>query len=539
MAEVAHPPTAHHAIVFIGFMAAGKTRAAEAVAERLGLGVIDTDVLLERELGEPISSFFEREGERAFRQREEHLVTSTLDALSSQVGGPSSVVSLGGGAIESTAVRRALAEHMVVWCDVEEEIAWKRAAGSDRPLAADREDFLRLHEMRRPLYESVARAILPSNARDAAEPAAPWLAALTEHLRRENEPGGPLRLIWAESESGSYPAAVGPGALGLLESAREILPSALPARTFTVADSVALTHHSHLLPRSETTIEVEGKESSKTIAEAERILGELADAGARRDDCVLAFGGGVVGDLAGFCAATYQRGIALVQAPTTLVAQVDSAYGGKTGVDLPSAKNYVGAYHMPIAVLADPMTLATLPADELAAGFVEVIKTALIAGGPLWERVTEIERLDVTSLGDVIFECARTKIEVVAADERDSGRRATLNLGHTVGHAIEAASGYSRYRHGEAVGLGLLAALRLSEADGLRREVEGMLASHGLPVSLDPSVAVDAVIEAIGRDKKRTSEGIGFVLLEQPGEPRWGESVETNRVRAAVEELSS
>jgi shikimate kinase/3-dehydroquinate synthase len=252
---------------------------------------------------------------------------------------------------------------------------------------------------------------------------------------------------------------------------------------------------------------------------------------------VLAFGGGVVGDLAGFCAATYQRGVPLVQAPTTLVAQVDSAYGGKTGVDLPAAKNYVGVYHQPIAVLADPAVLKTLPAEELAAGFVEVLKTGLIAGGRLWERVRQVEDLDLGTLGELIFECARTKIAVVADDERDAGERAVLNLGHTVGHAVEAATGYSRYRHGEAVGLGLLAALRLSGAGDLRNEVEGLLASHGLPVSLDPGVAIDEVIEVIGRDKKRTSEGLGFVLLERPGEPRWGESVEPDRVRAAVEEL--
>jgi shikimate kinase/3-dehydroquinate synthase len=226
-----------------------------------------------------------------------------------------------------------------------------------------------------------------------------------------------------------------------------------------------------------------------------------------------------------------------VQAPTTLVAQVDSAYGGKTGVDLPEAKNYVGAYHLPIAVLADPSTLQTLPPEELAAGFVEVVKTALIAGDPLWERVTQIERLEPASLAEVIFDCARIKIAIVAADERDTGRRAVLNLGHTVGHAIEANTGYGRYRHGEAVGLGLLAALRLSGADELREEVAGLLAGHGLPVSLDADVDVDGVLEAVGRDKKRTSEGLGFVLLESPGEPRWGQEVEPDRVRAAVEEL--
>jgi shikimate kinase / 3-dehydroquinate synthase len=510
-------------------MAAGKTRAARAVAERLGLGVIDTDELLERELGEPIAAFFEREGEQEFRRREERLVVSMLDALAGQVGGPSSVVSLGGGAVERVAVQRALAEHLPVWCDVDEEIAWQRASGSGRPLAVDREEFSSLFAARRPTYERLARAILPSAARDAAGAAAPWLAAM------QGTPG--LRMAWAESESGSYPAVVGEGAIGLLDDAREALPGELPKRTFCVADAAVLERHARLLPRSEATIEVEGAESSKTITEAERVLRELADGGARRDDCVLAFGGGVVGDLAGFCAATYQRGVPLIQAPTTLVAQVDSAYGGKTGVDLPEAKNYVGAYHQPIAVLADPSVLRTLPGEELASGFVEVVKTGLIAGGELWDRVRSIEAVDPNTLEDVIFACARAKIEVVASDERDSGRRAVLNLGHTVGHAIEAATGYSRYRHGEAVGLGLLAALRLSGADGLREEVEGILASHGLPISLDPSVDVGRVIDAIGRDKKATEEGVGFVLLEEPGRPRWGERVEPDRVRAAVEEL--
>jgi 3-dehydroquinate synthase len=529
VAEVSGGSSSHHGIVFIGFMAAGKTKAAQAVADRLGLGVIHTDELLEGELGEPIAAFFEREGEMEFRRREERLIVSALDALAAQVGGPSSVVALGGGAVESEAVRRALADHMPVWCDVDEEVAWERASGTGRPLAVNREEFSRRFADRRPIYESLARAILPSSAKDAAEGAAPWLAAM------QGIPS--VRMAWAESEGGAYPAAVGEGAIGLLGAAREALPDDLPARTFCVADEAVLRRHARLLPHLEETIEVKGAESSKTISEAERVLRELAAAGARRDDCVLAFGGGVVGDLAGFCAATYQRGIPLVQAPTTLVAQVDSAYGGKTGVDLPEAKNYVGAYHQPIAVLADSSVLETLPGEELASGFVEVLKTGLIAGDPLWERVRNIDVLDPAGLGEVIFECARAKIAIVAEDERESGHRAVLNLGHTVGHAIEAATGYSRYRHGEAVGLGLLAALRLSGADTLRNEVEGLLASHGLPVSLDSAVAVDNVVEAIGRDKKRTSEGLGFVLLERPGEPRWGETVEPDRVRSAVEEL--
>jgi shikimate kinase/3-dehydroquinate synthase len=516
------------AIVFIGFMAAGKSAAARAAAARLGAQADDADELIERELGEPIAEFFEREGEVEFRRREQDLV---LRLLESAANDPSPVViALGGGAVESERVREALAAHICVWCRVDEEVAWERASrDAERPLASDRDGFSRRFSERAPVYESLARAILPVDAREAATEAAPWLAAMRE------APG--VRMIWADSASGSYPAAVGPGALGLLEGARAAAGDALPARVFAIADRAALQHHEGLLPARAATIVVEGAESSKSISEAERVLGELADAGARRDDLVLAFGGGVVGDLAGFCAATYQRGVPVVQAPTTLVAQVDSAYGGKTGVDLPAAKNYVGAFHMPTAVLADPATLATLPSQELAAGFVEVVKTALIAGGDLWERVRALDSLDPASLGDVIFDCARTKIEVVASDERDSGGRAVLNLGHTVGHAIEAAGGFGRYRHGEAVGLGLLACLRLSGAGGLRDEVAALLSSHGLPTTIDAEIGLDPILAAMGRDKKATAEGVGFVLLAAPGEPRWGQSVDADRVRAAVQEL--
>ena len=227
----------------------------------------------------------------------------------------------------------------------------------------------------------------------------------------------------------------------------------------------------------------------------------------------------------------------MVQLPTTLVAQVDSAYGGKTGVDLPQGKNYAGAYQLPAAVLADTATLETLPREELAAGFVEVLKTGLLAGDPLWERVRMIEDLDKAELDDVIFACARFKCEVVAADERDGGLRHMLNLGHTVGHAIETATEYKRYRHGEAIGIGLLAALRLSEAPELREEVASILARHGLPTALDPDADVDSILAALQRDKKRTAAGVGFVLLAEPGAPQVGQLVDPARVRAAVEEL--
>lgn len=499
-------------IAFIGFMGAGKTRAANGAADVLGIDAVDIDEEIERELGKPIAEIFASEGETRFREAEER------HALTALAGG--GLVSLGGGAVESERVRDALGNCFVVWCRITEEAAWKRCSGTDRPLARDRAAFARLYEVREPVYGSLADAVLTDGGERVARLAAPWLAGAAAL------PGA--RLAWASSNSGEYPAIVAEGALGLLPRT---------GRWFCVADPGALEHQGAQLPALAGTIQAGGDESLKTMAEAERVLRSLAQAGARRDDGVLAFGGGVVGDLAGFCAASYQRGVPVVQAPTTLVAQVDSAYGGKTGVDLPEAKNYVGAYHMPHAVLVEPGALSTLPPEELAAGFTEVLKTALIAGGSLWERVRSMESLDPLALADVVFDCARTKIDVVASDERDSGQRQVLNLGHTVGHAIEAASGYGRYRHGEAVALGLLAALRLSGADDLRGEVGQILARHGLPAELDPSIDPEAITAALALDKKADADGVPFVLLERAGEPVIGARLGGDIVRAAVDEL--
>jgi shikimate kinase/3-dehydroquinate synthase len=260
----------------------------------------------------------------------------------------------------------------------------------------------------------------------------------------------------------------------------------------------------------------------------------MAARGVTRAGRVVAVGGGVVGDLAGFCAATYQRGVPVVHVPTSLVAQVDSAYGGKTGVDLPEAKNYVGAYHQPESVHVLPDALATLPAAERAAGYAEVVKTALIAGGRLWERVRD----GAVDDPDTVLACLRAKLRVVGTDERDAGPRQVLNLGHTVAHAIETATGYARYRHGEAVGLGLLAALRLSGQDALRAEVAGLLAGQGLPTRTE-GVDADAVLAATRLDKKRVGEATPFVLVDAPGRVTPGHTVEDAALRSAVKELSA
>jgi shikimate kinase / 3-dehydroquinate synthase len=496
------------ALVLIGFMGAGKSTLAQRLARLRGVQAIDSDTLLTERFGHSVAREFELHGEAAFRAAEEEVMCEVLAGA-----GPREVIALGGGSVLSRRIREALAGHLVALLDVDVQLAWERVHerdddGSARPLARDRDVFGALYAERRELYEEVADA----------------------------------SLLWAESASGDYPVFVGDDLLGgRLGTIWPLDPGV--SRPYVVTDTnVAGLYDQHLrvlgdayAPEQST---IEPGESHKTLASAERVWRELAQRGITRADHVVALGGGVVGDLAGFCAATYQRGIPVVQIPTTLVAQVDSAYGGKTGVDLPDAKNYVGAYHQPAGVIVDPRTLITLPAPELAAGWVEVLKTALIAGGSLWERVVSSPGCSVDKA--VIRDCASTKLAIVAEDERDGGCRQLLNLGHTVGHAIETVTGYARYRHGEAVGLGLLASLRLSGAGDLREQVCELLAARGLPVTLDGAVGVNEVVAATARDKKRLGVGaVLFVLASAPGEVEIGQTVPEDQVYAAVRELVS
>jgi shikimate kinase / 3-dehydroquinate synthase len=498
------------AIILVGFMGAGKSTGARTLAAELAVEALDSDRELERRLGEPIESFFDREGESAFRAREEELVCELLERR----GAP--VIALGGGAVQSERVREALARHTVVHLEIETEDAWRRASNKGRPLARDPARFEQLHRDRGALYEAVADAVIPPSDRDVLRRALPFLRAL-----RDAPPG--TRLVWAAAETGAYPVYLG---RGLIES--RFFPP-LAGRRFVVTDeNVARVQR---VDGDERVVVMPGEER-KTIHGAELVLRSLAQADAERGDLVVAVGGGVVGDLAGFCAAVYQRGMRHVQVPTTLVAQVDSAYGGKTGVDLPEGKNYVGAFHQPAAVLCDPAALDTLPPEETAAGYAEVVKTALIAGGGLWARVRQGGPVGMRE----IMGCVRTKLSVVAADERDGGRRQVLNLGHTVGHAIEAATGFARYRHGEAVGVGLLAALSLSGRDALRAEVAELLAGHDLPLTYS-GAAPDVVAAVVGRDKKRAGGRVPFVLVDAPGDVTPGHEVDAEALRAAIEEV--
>jgi shikimate kinase / 3-dehydroquinate synthase len=512
--------------VVIGFMGAGKTTLARELAGARGAEHVDTDALLVERLGRPIAEVFERDGEAAFRAAEEEVVLGVLDAPANT----DMVVSLGGGAVLSERVREALARHTTVLLDVPLDVAWARAEGADRPLARDRAAFAALHAERAEVYASLADARLPHADAAVIVRAEPALRAL------EAAPAG-TRMLWASAATREYPIFVGRGVLALAGAGLAGLPG-LGGRGFCITDSAVADHHLSALAGAGLSgmVEIPPGEEHKALETCERVWTALVAQGVTRADHVLALGGGVVGDLAGFCAATFQRGIPVVQAPTTVVSQVDSAYGGKTGVDLPEAKNYVGAYHQPAAVLVDTTTLATLPPEEHAAGYAEVVKTALIAGGRLWERIASGAPVD----DDVILECARTKLEVVAADERDGGRRQVLNLGHTIGHALETTLGYGTLRHGEAVGLGMLAALRLSGLSDLRGEVATLLAGAGLPTTLQGhDVDPGAVLAASRRDKKRTDTArTPFVLVRAPGDVVEGQDVADDDVALAVRELA-
>lgn len=517
------------AFVLIGFMGAGKSTVATELAEALGTTALDSDEMLAEQFGHPVAREFDLHGEESFRAAEEQLVCRLLSEADSD-----DVIALGGGCVLSERTRKALADHVTVLLEVGADTAWERVAGSaagvsERPLARDRRAFLELHAARASLYEQLADAILVELPLGAAARAARALRALSGAPRAS-------RMLWAHAASGEYPVLVGPGLLHGLDAAAvdRLWPlDRKRSRPFCVSDETVSAIYGGRLGEMAATVAIAPGEQHKTLASAGRVWQALASAGMTRADHLVALGGGVVGDLAGFCAGTYQRGVPVVQIPTTLVAQVDSAYGGKTGVDLPQAKNYVGVYHQPAAVLVDPETLATLPVAELAAGWVEVLKTALIAGGRLWETVAAGGEVDER----VIFDCARTKLAVVAADERDGGRRQVLNLGHTVGHALETATGYARYRHGEAVGLGLLVALELSGQRALREQVRELMTRRGLPVKIDADIPLEAVLQAIARDKKRLGAHVPYVLVQAPGDVIHGRTLDGKDVRAAVAEL--
>ncbi|MHB8160027.1 MAG: 3-dehydroquinate synthase [Thermoleophilia bacterium] len=294
-------------------------------------------------------------------------------------------------------------------------------------------------------------------------------------------------------------------------------------------------------------IVVDAGEEAKSLAEATRIFSELFRLQTRRCDAVCALGGGVVGDLAGFVASTYMRGIGFVQIPTTLLSQVDSSIGGKVGININEAKNYVGCFYQPDMVITDPELLKTLPRDQVVEGLAEVVKYALLSGDKFFYALEsgykEFLMLNMAFVEPMVRRCIEYKLGVVSEDERDYGRRAVLNLGHSVGHGIETAGNYTTYSHGQAVALGLLAAVRISEQvfsfpGDYSQRLEVLLGLLGLPThyqGIDPG----AVISAMSSDKKADDISANMVLLKTIGEPVINCDVDATMLRREVERLAA
>ena len=342
---------------------------------------------------------------------------------------------------------------------------------------------------------------------------------------------------------------------GLLARAAEHLPE-LPGaeRAFVVAD--ATVARLHLAPLSDgltarglscVHLGVPAGEEAKSLQTLAALHRQLAIQGAHRDDPVVALGGGATGDLAGLVAATYMRGVPFVQIPTTLLAQVDAAIGGKTAVNLPEGKNLVGAFYQPAAVIADVATLSTLPDREYRSGLAEVAKYGLALD---LELLDVLERdsgptlaRDPAVLEELVARCVRVKAAVVGEDERDKGRRLVLNYGHTLGHALERLDAFAGRSHGEAVAIGMMFAARLAE--GLGVAPAGLAARHArllTSLALEPAgrlPEVDPILAAIRMDKKYRGGGVRFVLLEDVGRPRVVEGVPEDLVRATLKEMGS
>ncbi len=344
---------------------------------------------------------------------------------------------------------------------------------------------------------------------------------------------------------------VAPGAIGRLEAF--VAEHLGRARVAMIADAGvhALLQAGRLGrgPWTGAALTFPAGEPSKTRDQWARLTDVLLDAGFGRDSGIVALGGGVAGDLAGFVAATYMRGLPYVQVPTSLLAMLDASVGGKTGVDTPQGKNLIGAFHPPAAVLADPRVLATLPERDYRGGMAEAVKHGLIADGEYFawmeREAGALLRRDEAALTRLVRRSVEIKAEVVSGDEREAGRRAILNAGHTVAHALEHATGY-RLPHGEAVALGLVAECALAEGlgvapDGLGGRVAGLLGRLGLPVRLPEPMPSDRLVHAMGSDKKNRSARVRFALPRALGDmdpgDRWTREAPEAAIRRALEAI--
>lgn len=524
-----------HPIFLYGPPGSGKTTVAKELANNLAVPFVDLDRMIEEQAGKSIPEIFAEQGEDGFRRLEKKALQ---DVLKLEWG----IIALGGGTLIDEDNRDDL-----------------RRGGSNIILEASEQtiiDRLTSDELQRPLLVEQDKTIFPSKLQKLLDERASHYASFENRIVTDSR--APVDIAWdAQVTAGAFYVrgmTSNPGK-GNLSGAGKNRPGppGYDVRVANALDNIgkAMRLHSmsgpvvivtdqnvagHYLSRVEKSLRAEDYstraiiippgEESKTMVMVSQLWETFLGAGLERGSTVVALGGGVVGDLAGFAAATYMRGIPWVNVPTTLLAMVDASLGGKTGVDLPRGKNLVGAFHAPRMVLADPSTLKTLPRDEQRSGMAEVIKTGVIGDPALFGSSSHGWGIIESDYDELIPRAMAVKIKVIEADPFEQGLRAVLNLGHTVGHAVEKVSNYS-IRHGEAVAIGIVAEARLSERIGL---AEGGLADEiadackqiELPVVIPEALPREDILEAMKFDKKREAAKVKFALPVKIGEVRPG-----------------
>jgi len=538
---VPHPK--NNNLFLVGLMGAGKTTIGRQLARRLGMRFVDSDHEIEARTGATIPWIFEIEGEASFRRREADMIRT----LTAQQG---LVLATGGGAVLNPASRALLAERGTV-------IYLRAAIGSilqrtshdkNRPLLQTADPRAKLEQLlaeRDPLYREIADLVIDTgrpNVQSMVQTILDQLAAgEAAHVasRAQRLASDPMNatnqaaptILNVELGERSYPISIGRGLLddaALLGRHIDGGKAAIVTNT-TVAPLYLGKVAGALRAGGHDVVEIvlpDGEEH-KHWASLNLVFDALLANKCDRKTTVVALGGGVIGDLAGFAASSYMRGVPFVQVPTTLLSQVDSSVGGKTGINHPLGKNMIGAFYQPRAVIADTATLDSLPPRELAAGLAEVIKHGAILDAAYFDwieaNIGKLVAREPEAMAYAIARSCEIKAEVVRKDEREGGLRAVLNFGHTFGHAIEAGLGFGTWLHGEAVGCGMVMAADLSARLGLVgaatvERVRALVAAAGLPVAA-PDLGLERWIELMAVDKKNEGGEIKFILLKPLGSP--------------------
>ena len=524
-------------IFLVGLMGAGKTTIGRLLARRLDMTFIDSDHEIEARTGATIPWIFEIEGEASFRRREADVIRE----LTAQNG---IVLATGGGAVLNPDSRALLAERgTVIYLRASvSSILQRTAHDKNRPLLQTADPRRKLEDLtaqREPLYREIADMVIDTGRPNVQS----MVQTILDQLEADNAAREQANAKTTMNEQAcislnvelgdrSYPIAIG---RGLLDDA------SLLNRHIGGSGKVAIVTNTTVAPlyldkvagplraagRDVVPIILRDGEEFKNWESLNEVFDALLANKCDRKTTLVALGGGVIGDMTGFAAATYMRGVPFVQIPTTLLAQVDSSVGGKTGINHPLGKNMIGAFYQPRAVIADTATLDTLPDRELSAGLAEVIKHGAILDAAFFDwieaNIGKLVARDHAALAHAIARSCEIKADVVARDEREGGLRAVLNFGHTFGHAIEAGMGYGAWLHGEAVGCGMVMAADLSRRLGLIDDaavdrVRALVQAAGLPV-VAPDLGIERWIELMEVDKKNEGGAIKFILLKPLGSP--------------------